>query len=64
MSRAFGSVRTRRNEVSPFRALTQLSIVLSNVSYIIRRNEVSPFRALTPFLFLKTISALDLVEMK
>ena len=37
----------RRNEVSPFRALTQIDDVEIE-SYAGSRNEVSPFRALTP----------------
>ena len=41
----------RRNEVSPFRALTPISKQCPEQLFCKGRNEVSPFRALTQFHF-------------
>ena len=39
-----------RNEISPFRALTQLVLALTITKDCTSRNEISPFRALTLFI--------------
>ena len=56
----------RRNERSPFRALTPLlGVLLHEISKGGRRNERSPFRALThPLFFLRMPNFEIAVEMK
>ena len=53
----------RRNEESPFRALTPFFLPVSSQLHILSRNEESPFRALTHYEE-ALARGFDSVEMK